>query len=222
MATIYPLIYWHAHLPRRFNWFMQLDFAPLPVMAAHIAAPIYWAAMAVYAGRALWAWWQGRPNPGKDIVVVTTALCWYLGIVALNSDYAFTVTNVIIHGVPYLVLVYWYAASRRPTQPTLGGKLRFLIVFLATIWLLAYAEELLWDRGIWHERSGLFGRPMDLGAARTWIVPLLALPQWTHYVLDGFIWRRKSNPDFSLITPNPHPTQSGSGPYLLADDPALR
>jgi hypothetical protein len=28
-----------------------------------------------------------------------------------------------------------------------------------------------------------------------WLVPLLALPQATHYVLDGFIWRRKSNPD---------------------------
>jgi hypothetical protein len=23
-----------------------------------------------------------------------------------------------------------------------------------------------------------------------WLVPLLALPQSTHYVLDGFIWRR--------------------------------
>jgi hypothetical protein len=34
---------------------------------------------------------------------------------------------------------------------------------------------------------------------KTFVVPLLALPQLTHYVLDGFIWRRKSNPDFSLI-----------------------
>jgi hypothetical protein len=25
-----------------------------------------------------------------------------------------------------------------------------------------------------------------------WLVPLLALPQSTHYVLDGFIWRRRA------------------------------
>ncbi|MCE9545458.1 MAG: hypothetical protein K8T25_08065 [Planctomycetia bacterium] len=203
MATIYPLIYWHAHLPRGFWWFMEQDFQPLPGglerIAESIAAPIYWLALTAYALKSLLAWKRGKPNPGKDIVVVTTALCWYLGIVALNSDYAFTVTNVIIHGIPYLVLVYWYSISRSPTQPTLGGRLRFLVVFLATIWLLAYAEELFWDRGIWHERSRIFGGSLHFGPARTWIVPLLALPQWTHYVLDGFIWRRKSNPDFTLI-----------------------
>ncbi|MFH4043607.1 hypothetical protein WAI98_20490, partial [Acinetobacter baumannii] len=52
---------------------------------------------------------------GKDIVVATTAICWYLGIVAFNSDYAFTVTNVIIHGVPYFALIYVYAKARRET-----------------------------------------------------------------------------------------------------------
>jgi hypothetical protein len=217
MATIYPLIYWHAHLPRGFWWFKTWDFKPLPApisqFVVQTAAVVYWAALAVYAFRAIAAWRGGRANPGKDIVVATTALCWYLGIVALNSDYAFTVTNVIIHGVPYMVLVYWYAVTTRvsgtglaggasppaTSQPTRASRLRFLIIFLATIWLLAYAEELLWDRGIWHERSQIFGRGWDFGSARMWIVPLLALPQWTHYVLDGFIWKRKSNPDFTLI-----------------------
>ena len=31
MATLYPLVYWHAHLPRRFWWFLPGDFAALPV-----------------------------------------------------------------------------------------------------------------------------------------------------------------------------------------------
>jgi len=30
-------------------------------------------------------------------------------------------------------------------------------------------------------------------------VPLLALPQLTHYVLDGFVWKRKNNPDFARL-----------------------
>jgi hypothetical protein len=28
---------------------------------------------------------------------------------------------------------------------------------------------------------------------------LLALPQITHYLLDGFVWRRNNNPNFSLL-----------------------
>jgi hypothetical protein len=36
-------------------------------------------------------------NPGKDLLVLTTVICWYVGMVVFNSDFAFTVTNVITH-----------------------------------------------------------------------------------------------------------------------------
>jgi hypothetical protein len=203
LASLYPLIYWHAHLPRQFWWFLENDFAGTPVFATleHLARPLYWTVMSAYVGRSLYQWLRfKRVNPGKDIVIITTAVCWYTGIVVFNSDYAFTVTNVIIHGVPYMALVYWYARAQRPrtTQPY-----RFLtsslLPFLATLWLIAFVEELFWDRGVWHDRAWLFGRGWDLGWLKVLLVPLLALPQLTHYVLDGFIWRRKSNPNFSLI-----------------------
>lgn len=202
LATIYPLVYWHSNLPRQFWWFLPNDFATLPQIAARIVEPFYWLALAVYAAHALYRGIvNGEVNPGKDIVVATTAICWYVGIVAYNSDYAFTVTNVIIHGVPYFALVYWYARMRR-TEST-GKAYRFLsnnlIVFLLTLWLLAYVEELFWHRSIWHDRAWLFGGQWNVQAFKMLLVPLLALPQLTHYFLDGFIWRRKSNPTFRLI-----------------------
>jgi hypothetical protein len=203
LVTLYPLIYWHAHLPRQFWWFLENDFTAGPALSSleRLVRPLYWAVLSVYVFRAACRWWSwGRVNPGKDIVVITTAICWYTGIVVFNSDYAFTVTNVIIHGVPYLALVYWYARAQRPRA---SSPYRFVmrgpLSFLATLWVIAYVEELLWDRGVWHERAWLFGGSWDIGILKTFIVPLLALPQLTHYVLDGFIWRRKSNPDFSLI-----------------------
>jgi hypothetical protein len=62
--------------------------------------------------------------------------------------------------------------------------------------LLAYGEEFLWDRLIWHDRPWLFGSGWSWGrAAESFLVPLLALPQLTHYLLDGFVWRRGSNPE---------------------------
>lgn len=73
-----------------------------------------------------------------------------------------------------------------------------MFVFAATLWAVAYLEELLWDRAIWHDRPHLFGGDLGLDDAHTFLVPLLAVPQLTHYVLDGFLWRRGQNPRLAL------------------------
>ena len=107
--------------------------------------------------------------------------------------------------MPYLALVYVYArnaareaaSARGPPAQLLGpagSRGRGLVVFLATLWLVAYVEELLWDRAIWHDREWLFGEGFDAGGAAVVLVPLLATPQLAHYVLDAFLWRRRSNP----------------------------
>ena len=198
LATLYPLAYWHAHLPRSFHWFLPGDFATLPRAVAELLTPCFILAMILYALRMLNDWRQGIwPNPGKDIVVGTTAACWYSGIVLLNSDYAFTVTNVFIHGIPYLILIFWYSWLQPSRQTTRQHRQSFpfsgLFLFLATVWALAYLEELFWDRLVWHDRGWLFG---DGWQAESWqwlIVPLLAVPQLTHYLLDGILWRRRDN-----------------------------
>jgi hypothetical protein len=200
LATLYPLIYWHAHLPRDFEWFIAKDFVNVPMWLEQICRPLYWLAMAAYVGRLVHRGVRlGQWNPGKDLVVLTTAICWYVGIVSLNSDYAFTVTNVIIHGVPYMVLVYWTQRKEQwVARPT--SVVWRVLRFLPLLWLLAYAEELIWDRAVWEERSWLFGDAWHKSSWHVWLVPLLAVPQATHYILDGFIWRRRSNKDVAQIT----------------------
>ena len=42
------------------------------------------------------------------------------------------------------------------------------------------------------EKNKVFGVLAYIGIL--WLVPLLALPQLTHYVLDGVFWRRAQNP----------------------------
>ncbi len=202
-ATVFPLLWWHAHLPREFWWFLPGDFAALPAAVATYAAPLYWSLMAGYVLRAIYLWVRHRRfNPGKDIVVVTTAVCWYVGIITYNSDYAFTVTNVIIHGVPYFALIYWYGRGRyRRAQ---GGEVMRVFRYgpwamMLIVWVLAFCEELLWDRGVWHDRGWLFGGGFNLTDWHVWLVPLLAVPQATHYVLDGFIWRRANNPELDAL-----------------------
>lgn len=195
LATVYPLAYWMTSLPRNFDWFVPNDFFSLPDLVDDILFPIYLAALGAYVAKSVYLFMTvGFTNLGKDIVVLTTAICWYVGIVVFNSDYAFTVTNVIIHGVPYFALIWFYMKMRREST---GGVYRAFsshwIVFLATLWAFAYFEELFWNRGVWHERNWMFGRNWDWTEWKVYLVPLLAVPQLTHYVLDGFIWRRRGN-----------------------------
>lgn len=201
LASIYPLAFWMTRLPRNFEWFVQNDFVSIPAVVEQVLFPLYVLALTAYFARSAYLYFTADfLNIGKDIVVATTAVCWYIGIVYFNSDYAFTVTNVVIHGVPYFALIYVYTQVKRETS---GRVYRALssnwLVFLATLWALAYFEELFWHRGVWHEKQWLFGADWEWGRLKMYLVPFLALPQLTHYVLDGFVWRRKNNPDFRLV-----------------------
>lgn len=201
LATGVPLLHWHAHPPRAFRWFVDGDFAlggTVSEVARVLVGPavlVYALVGAIYLARAVLATRAGRPAWGKHLVVGTTALGWWVGIVTFDDDVVFTLTNVTLHGVPYVALLWFYAKARAAERPrtllatvVAGGFAAFFAVALG----FAFVEELLWDRLIWHDREWLFGDGMAPSSGlRAWLVPLLALPQATHYALDGVLWRRK-------------------------------
>jgi hypothetical protein len=211
LATLYPLAWWHVHLPRAFSWMKDGDFATgLPAWIATAIGGAYALALAAYAARAVWQLATQRTVAwGKHLIVLTTAACWYAGIVATNRDFAFTVTNVFSHGIPYMVLVFLYARAAARDPASRGGvaarllRRRGLVVFLATLWLIAYVEEMLWDRTLWHDHAGIFGGGLEVGVAAMVIAPLLAVPQLTHYVLDGLLWKRARNPRLGRLELTP-------------------
>ena len=200
-ATLYPLLYWHTHVPRRFSWFVAGDVVALPPSLLPIGFLLWAIALAGYLARAIALHVRGAGNPGKDLVVVTTAIAWYVGIVTFDSDYAFTVTNVFMHGIPYFVLVF--VKSTPAAKPRRGTT---VLAFVGVLWMIAFVEELLWDRAVWHDRPWLFGEGWPLAGWELVIVPVLALPQLTHYVLDGFIWRRRRAPAAGAILVGDVPT----------------
>jgi hypothetical protein len=204
-ATLYPLLYWHAHLPREFEWFIPGDFIPgLPPGAADALWPVHVAIALGFVARQVYLVARGRPvSPGKVLIVATTWLTWYLGIVVFDSDYAFTVTNVLVHGIPYMAFVWRYGRARfRESSAAVAALFRphRFPLYLLPLLAVAFAEEWGWDRLVWHEHGGLFPGPALVpgAAALALLVPLLALPQATHYVLDAWIWRvRPENPELA-------------------------
>jgi hypothetical protein len=192
-GTLGPVLWWHAALPRRFAWFMQGDLLALPAWLGPLALALEVPIWLAFLARRVHLWRRGRPAPMVPLLALTPALCWHLGIVVFDDDRIFTITNVFLHGVPYLALV-WLAGGRDRVVATTGPRplAVVLVAFYGLLAALAIAEELAWDRLVWHDRPELFGagEPLDLHpVAAAAITALLAVPQATHYLLDRWIWR---------------------------------
>lgn len=203
-ATLYPLLYWHTRGPRNFNWFIPGDF--FYFSAEWIQLVSGWAylfLLIVYWG------WVVRDlirhrylNIPKQLIMLGTMASWYFGIVYFNGDMAFTLLNVVSHGIPYMALIWIYGDKNYVKKKTGSRFLQWIfsnkgiVAFLAILFILAFVEEGLWDWMVWKERSDLFGAPVQIRLSNqllALLVPLLALPQITHYILDGFIWKIRHN-----------------------------
>lgn len=201
-ATIYPLLYWHLSPGRNFTWFIEGEFFQTDwPLGRLIASVLYVALIMAYCIREALVWRRTRwLNLPRNLLLGGTLVSWYAGIVWFNGDLAFTLLNVVSHGIPYLALV-WHGgptprSAPRPARRGAWAGRYGLLVFLGAVALFAYLEEGLWDGLVWREHGSVFSWFQSLPAVDNtqllmWLVPLLALPQSTHYVLDGFIWRRK-------------------------------
>jgi len=205
-ATLYPIVYWHTHLPRKFDWFTEQDFFAIPSpWADRIGLAIYIAVLASYIVKeVVVSVRRGMFNLPKNALLVGTAASWWVGIVAFDSDLAFTALNVVAHGIPYMALIWIYGRNQSALEPEKRLFQRWplrrvfspaaLPVFIIFLVGLAYFEEGLWDGLVWLDHKSLFAPfhilPLVENAeVLAILVPLLALPQLTHYALDGFIWR---------------------------------
>ena len=196
-ATLGPVVWWHANLPRTFWWFREGDFiAGVPTWVGTLALGVHTVVLIAWLAQALLL---RRFHPGKSLLLFATWLSWFGGIVLAQSDLAFTVMNVCLHGVPYLVLLRRYSKGREAEGGY--GVASFVLRaglpgFLLVLWALAFFEELAWDKLVWHDHPMLFGAGgFELeGVVLALAVPLLSLPQTTHYLLDGFIWKTRTDP----------------------------
>jgi hypothetical protein len=206
-ATVYPLLYWHCY-GRDFAWFVAGDFAQLRWPAVNkVGLVLYLGILIAYVGQELMnLLHKGFCHFGKNLHLFGTAVTWWVGIVAFDNDVAFTATNVVAHGVPYLALIWLYKV--REAKVT-GQKGTFFQsgrapLYVAVLVFVAFLEEALWDGVVWRDHGAVFfwiwGLMEPLQPLQVLLVPLFIVPQVLHYIFDAVIWRlRHGDPLWSTV-----------------------
>lgn len=195
-ATLYPMVYWFMSPPRKYTWFIENEFFSYRndallngisylycvILLAYIIKVLYFIAKEKYF------------NVPKNAVIAGTLASWYFGIVYYNNDLVFTMLNIVSHGMPYMALIYFNDIRK---NKKFSGTENFRVViktvafYIGLLLLLGFSEEYLWEIFVWNEQFTLVSSEIF----STWhflLVPLLVVPQFTHYILDGFIWKTKN------------------------------
>ena len=103
-----------------------------------------------------------------------------------------------------MALIIFYQLKKQQVK---GGKLLYrkawiISSILLFSFLFAFSEEYFWDMFLNREKGAFFATffnyPFESISLSHWqnlALVILALPQVTHYILDGFIWKMNaSNP----------------------------
>jgi len=223
-ATLYPIVFWHFNSQSSINWFVENDFIKMTLFHDNPALQytiffycniVYWLVIGLYFIFELKAFKTQHISIPKLLWIMTTAVNWWFAIVYFNSDLIFSVTNVVAHGLPYISLIYFYKIKKESIinqqKVKLNRRFKFFIILMVTIISIAMIEEYLWDMLVYRDNTKFFDSILPYNFEQLtshWslilVVSLLALPQQTHYLIDGFIWKfNAKNKHIKQIFSNP-------------------
>lgn len=198
-ATGYPMLYWFFSSQRKFNWFVENEFFRFEnVVLLKVLFWIYISILLIYVSFTIYKSIKNKFfNIPKNAIILGTALSWYFGIVYFNDDLIFTLLNVVSHGIPYMALVYFREIENKPNK-SLGifnylKSYNAIFIYILILMGIAFTEEFLWEVLVWKENFSVAA--FDFSSWQFLIVPLLSVPQFTHYLLDGFIWKSNQKPN---------------------------
>lgn len=202
-VTVIPILIWHFRGQRNFNWMTEGDFVYLNFPAIVPALNVLLIVLLLLYFFVEWKEKElnGRLNMPRILLTLSTGFSYYVSIVLTNNDFVFSLVNVVGHGIPYLALV-WFS-EKRVLNDSSTSFLKYIfsrwgwIAFYGIVFALAYLEESIWDVFVWRENSTSFGwmygffDAIDDDQLLAFVIPFLIMPQVVHYVLDGYIWKKK-------------------------------
>ncbi|MAE42698.1 hypothetical protein CMO93_02920, partial [Candidatus Woesearchaeota archaeon] len=199
-AVLFPLI-WVLSNQTPIMWFSEGDLSAfLPEIVGTVSLVIHWIINLIYISRQLHLFFTKKGiNLAKNMVLITTWIAWYVPFVILGHlgyYIAGVAIQTLVHGIPYIYLLYKYGQNRAKTSlnvPKWILKTKGIVISYSIFMLFALIEFIGHDV----ESVSFFSSDLNLNALIVAIIIFIVIvPQTTHYLLDGFIWRTKN--DFEL------------------------
>ena len=166
--------------------------------------------LCVYVGHVIWCLVQGHAlNPIKFVFIGASYFLWYFTAWHTNSILVFGVAHRLMHGLQYMVIVYWFLQAKRKR---LGAEMptrerwvqpRTVIPFIVMCAVYAVAYSLITRHSpdllgfgvvhfmiVYEGPSGYGTEPMTTSTAyELFATSIIYSAAWVHYYFDSFIWR---------------------------------
>jgi len=188
---------------------------PITVEGVHNMQVISWTLTAVFAclylGQNAWAMRRGYAlNPYKYVFLFGSYFLWYFVSWHTGSVLVYGIAHRLMHGVQYIVIVYWFLRRRGPKKDqrrAIASRLvqpGNLLLFLGTGLLYAFAYQLLTQQPLElfgfgvvalmshyqdvPETSGFEPMSYEVGYDMLAAIVINSVAM-VHYYFDSFIWK---------------------------------
>ncbi len=188
---------------------------PITVDAVHTLQVVSWTLTAVFAclyfGQNAWAVRRGYAlNPYKYLFLFGSYFLWYFVSWHTGSVLVYGIAHRLMHGVQYIVIVYWFLRRRgkeKDQRRDIAARLvkpGNLLLFLGTALLYAFAFQLLTQQPLEQfgfglvalmshyqdvpETSGFEPMSYEVGYEMMAAIVINSVAM-VHYYFDSFIWK---------------------------------
>ena len=205
LITLTPMLYWWANLDtRNYNWFSEYEFLKLPdnlfPLTWYLLILFFIVYIAIQIKRIFIE--KEDVNYYKYLYLLWTFFVWFYGIVWTNNMLIFWLWNMLLHWWNFLGITYITTMNKKDTiknKFVLFFLNHWYLVFILPLVLVGILEQISWsfmtftDKNVysvllWNE---IYEYMKSLNNIIFWIIVIiLTMPQTTHYVLDGIIWRK--------------------------------
>lgn len=206
IITWWPILYWFSNLDtRNYNWFTNDDFIKLP----DILFPAIWYISILFWLFYIWyeifryKKWEIL-NIWKYLYILWTFFVWFYWIVWTNSMLIFWLWNMLLHGWNFFAITYYSTKDRINKWLFKTYKIfnffanKNIFLFILPLFIIWFIEQSTWALFLDNEEFFHYFYNMKLYELFKNIniyvfsitIALLALPQTTHYILDGIIWKK--------------------------------
>jgi hypothetical protein len=186
VMTITPVI-WFLRQSQEGFWYQKGDLFRFPDWFSHWALAIFWPTVILFLLTNAYHSYKTKTfNLSKALIFLNTFFGWYVPKVLINHPYLSLWLVIFHHGLPYYIIVFkTERLSQKYSWLNTLGKFKYPLMYLVCAAIFYFFLKS-------HSNRAIHASFRSLGI---WMSALLyayaVTPQFTHFVLDGFIWKRK-------------------------------